>query len=196
MPINTTYLEKKGLEPYDFFLMNLIFQNSTTDMSAYLAMYLTEDHLQRLLAMDLLTMVKAKRKDEHDFKRLRLNKKGKSIRLNASIMDFTENDEKLYDALVKVFESVEKSVGNDLKVKQLLAWFRTETGYSRKKIFIAIRFYVGDLVDKNKQQFIPTLENLIWKGASLFSNKWVLSDSKLYQYIQENKQRLNGYQTR
>lgn len=183
---------QKGLEPYDLFVMQLILQNASEDMVESLIMYLNEECLSRLMALDLLSYVKAKRKSDHDFARLRLSPKGKNIYRDANKADYTEEDSALYDALVKIYDSVEKPVGNDIRVKELLAWFRIEGGYSRRQIFKAIKFFISVNEDDHNGKYIPTLENLIWKPNSVFSTKWNLADSKLYQFINENKAALNG----
>lgn len=192
MAINIKYLEKKGLEPLDLLILEILHQNSTEDMTGELVLYLDEKHMERFLALDLIGYVKAKKKDEHDFRRLRLSKKGKDIYRNARILDYTEFDENLFAAVEKIYNSLEKPVGNDIRVKQLLAWFRAETGYSRKQIFKAIRVFIEIEQEKSGGKYIPSAENLIWKGSNLFATKWTLADSRLYQFIQENKKHLNA----
>lgn len=195
MVINKEYLMKKGLSPYDLLVLALIYQNATEDMHEDILLYMEDENLKRYQALDLITTVKAKRKSDHDFVRLRLSKKGKEVYKNAQIADYTEQDENLLKALSELYLSVDKPVGNDVKVKGMISWFRTETQYSRKMIYLAIKIYLQKLVDQDKVKYIPTLENLFWKGKSVFSAKWNLGDSKIYQFIQENKQELNAYTT-
>ena len=185
MTINIKYLLQKGLSPYDQFLMQLVFQNTSEDMSEQLQIYMEMDNLTRLLALELLTEVKAKNKKESEFRRLRLSKKGKEVLRNSQIADYTENDEKLFEYIVELYNKAGNSVGNDVKVKQLLAWFRVEAGTTRKAIYLAIKSYVDDLVDSDDEKFIASVENYIWKAPSVFSTKWTLGDSKLYTKIQE-----------
>lgn len=192
MAINIEYVEKRGLEPYDVFVMELISQNTSEDMTEPLIMYLTDKCLKRLMALELLTTIKAKRKSDHDFRRLRLSKKGRTLLLDARKMGYTVEDNNLLEHLQALYDKVEKPIGNPEKVKELLAWFREETGYSRKQIFIAIRYFLRVRGEDEGGKYIPSLENLLWKPASVFSTKWKLSDSKLYQFINENKQVLNG----
>jgi hypothetical protein len=101
-------------------------------------------------------------------------------------------DEKLFEYLSSIYEGLDKPIGNSAKVKQLLAWFRAETTYSRRMIFKATTAYVNDMVDREKSKYIPSLENLLWKANNVFSTKWGLADSKLYQFIQEHKKELNA----
>jgi hypothetical protein len=192
MAINVEYLMKKGLSTFDQFIMQLIFQNTSEDMSEELQINMNMETLTRLLALNLIMEVKAKNKKEHEFRKLRLSKKGKEIFKNSQIVDFTEHDENLYAALSDMYLKLDKQIGNDVKVKQMLAWFRTEAGYTRKMIYTAVRYFLGTHVDDKKEQYIPTLEHLLWKGGSVFSTKWSLADSRLYRFIQENKQALNG----
>jgi len=184
---------QKGLSYYDFTLMALIYQNSTDDMSEEILLHVTDESLKRLHALDMVSLIKAKKKSDNDFMRIRLSKKGKEVFKNAQIVDYTEQDEALLDKLKEAFTAVDKQIGNDVKVKKMLAWFRTETQLPRKYIYIAIRKYILGLQEENKLKYMPTLENLLWKGQNVFATKWDLADSKLYQFIQEHKEHLDGY---
>lgn len=192
MAINVKYLMTIGLEPYDLMTMELISQNASEDMVESMVMYLDEEHLKRLMALDLLEYVKSKKKSDHDFKRLRLNKRGREILRDARKADYTKEDGELFEYLSKIYGSMEKPLGNSEKVKELLAWFRVETGYSRRQIYKAIKLYVSIKQDTNDVKYISSLENLLWKPRSVFSTKWALADSKLYQFINENKALLNA----
>ena len=192
MAINIKFLENKGLEPYDLFVMELIFQNSSDDMTESLIMYLKKDTLMRLQTLDLLEYVQTKKKTDHDFRRLRLNKKGKGIFRDARKLDYTAEDGALYDYISKLYDSLEKPIGNSERVKELLAWFRLETTYSRKQIYKAIKLYISINQEHEGGKYIASLENLLWKPNSVFSTKWKLADSKLYQFINENKKLLNA----
>ena len=192
MAINIKFLESKGLEPYDLLVMELIFQNASEDMTDSLVMYLKEDTLIRVQALEVVECIKAKKKSDHDFRRLRLSKKGKGILRDARKVDYTAEDGSLYEYIAKVYDSLDKPIGNSERVKELLAWFRLETAYSRKQIYKAIKMYISIQQDSEQGKYIASLENLLWKPNSVFSTKWKLADSKLYQFINENKQLLNA----
>ena len=190
--INANYLENKGLEPYDFLLLQLIAQNKFEDMSEWLQLYLDEKHLQRLLAFNLISTVKKKRKSDHDFTTLRLSKEGRKVWRNAMVPEYTVEDEKLLDYLVEQYKKYDKPVGNREKVKELLSWFRVETGYSRKQIYKAVCIYLRKEMDYQEGKFIRSLEHLLFKGQNVYQVTLKLSDSKLYQFINDNKDILNA----
>lgn len=192
MAINIEYIHKAGIEPYDLMLMELIAQNASDDMTEALVLYLNDKSLKRLMALDFLTTVAAKRKSDHDFRRLRLSKKGKAMLRDARKLQYTPEDAGLYAYLHKVYDQVEKPVGNPEKVKELLAWFRTEGQYTRKQIFKAVRLYVSIQEGDQGGKYIPSLENLLWKSGNMYSSTWKLSESRLYQFINENKDILNA----
>jgi hypothetical protein len=192
MVINKKYLNTKDLNVYDWFLMHLVFLNSSEDMSEELIQYLPNEILNIYEEKKYITKVKAKKKTDHEYKAPRLSKTGKEIYRNSQILDFTIQDEKLYEYLVTLFEGIDKPVGNPARIKQLLAWFRVETTYSRKLIYKSISTYIQFMIDKGKEQYISSLENLIWKSNNVFSTKWSLADSKLYQFIQEHKKELHA----
>jgi len=190
--INKNYIKAKGLEPHDVFYLGLVLQNATEDMVEELVIYLGDVEYRLYEELKLITHIKAKNKNDHVYKSIRLTKKGKEFYRNSQILDYTKEDEALLEHLSAIYESVEKPIGNEVKVKQLLAWFCAETGYSRQMVYKAIKFYISTMVEQNKELYISTLENLLWKPPSVFSTKWTLADSKLYQYIQEHKKEMNG----
>lgn len=190
--INTTYLMQKGLEPYDFFLMQLLAQNTEKGMHEYLLIYMTDEHLKRFLALDLISTVKKKKVGDHDFSVMRLSKKGREIFRNTKTPDYTEEDELLLTYLIERYQKCGKQIGNREKVKEFLAWFRIETGYSRKQVWKAVALYLRIGMDDSGGKYIPTLENLLWKGGTVFQKQPKLSESKLYQFIEDNKKLLNA----
>lgn len=193
MAVNINYLMEKGLSYYDFTVMQLIAQNTDPKIFEEIVIHMTDESLKRLHALDMLKLVKLKRKKDHDFTRLRLSKKGNTVFKNAQIVDYTEADEKLFEALSDMYGKVDKPVGNDKQVKKLIAWFRVENQYSRKMIFHAVKFFILKHEEEGKTKYIPTLENLLWKGTNVFAVKWDMANSRLYQYINENKKELNAY---
>ena len=193
MAVNTKYLMEKGLSYYDFTVMQLVAQNTEPNTYEEIIIHITEESLQRLLTLDMLKLVNKKRKSDHAFTRLRLSKKGNEVFKNAQIVDYTEADEKLLESLKSLFETVDKPIGNDKQVKKLIAWFRVENQYSRKMIFYAIKFFLAKHEEEVKTKYIPTLENLLWKPSNVFASKWDMANSRLYQFINENKKELNAY---
>lgn len=193
MAVNINYLMQKGLSYYDFTVMQLVAQNTDPKIHEELIIHITPESLKRLHALDMLSLIKLKRKSDNDYTRLRLSKKGRGVFNNAQIVDYTEADEKLFEALAKLYGKVDKPVGNDFKVKGLIAWFRVETQFSRRMLYFAIKYFILKHEEEERIKYIPTLENLLWKSNNVFSVKWALSNSRLYQFIQENKKELNGY---
>lgn len=177
---------------YDWFIFHLMFMNVSEDMVDELKIHLTPELLSEYETDGYITSVKKKKKNDHYFSVLRLSKKGKEVYRNSQILDYTVEDERLLEYLKAEYENLEKPIGNELKVKQLLAWFRAETNYSRRMIFKASKAYVNNMVDNGKDKYIPSLENFLWKAPNVFSAKWTLANSKLYQFIQEHKHELNA----
>jgi len=192
MIVNKRYLASKNLNVYDLFIFGIILQNASEDMSEDLITHLMNEDYRLYESMGLTHLVKKKKVADHDYKVIRLTSKGKDVYRNAQILDFTIEDEKLLEYITKLYSDLEKPIGNAERVKQLLAWFRVETAYSRKLIYIATKAYFNSAVEAKKEQYIPSLENLLWKANNVFSTKWTLADSKLYQYIQEHKKELNA----
>lgn len=184
---------EKGLSYYDFTVMQLIAQNTDPKIHEEIILHMTDESLTRLQALDMLKLVNLKRKKDHEYTRLRLSKKGNNVFKNAQIVDYTEADELLFASLDQLYHKMDKPVGNDKQVKKLLAWFRVENQYSRKMIFHAIKYFLMKYEEEGKAKYIPTLENLLWKPTNVFASKWDMANSRLYQFINENKKELNAY---
>lgn len=193
MAVNINYLMEKGLSYYDFTVMQLIAQNTDPKIHEEIILHMTDESLTRLQALDMLKLVNLKRKKDHEYTRLRLSKKGNNVFKNAQIVDYTEADELLFASLDQLYHKMDKPVGNDKQVKKLLAWFRVENQYSRKMIFHAIKYFLMKHEEEGKTKYIPTLENLLWKPTNVFASKWDMANSRLYQFINENKKELNAY---
>jgi hypothetical protein len=193
MAVNINYLMEKGLSYYDFTVMQLIAQNTDPHIHEEIIIHMTDESLTRLQGLDMLKLVKLKRKSDHEYTRLRLSKKGKETFRNAQIVDYTKADEALFERLSGLYAKLDKPVGNDVKTKGLIAWFRVENQYSRRMLYFAVKYFLLKHEEEGKTKYIPTLENLFWKSDNVFSTKWTLSNSRLYQFIQENKKSLNGY---
>jgi hypothetical protein len=114
---------------------------------------------------------------------------------NAKIPSYSEEDEQLLEYLVNQYKRLEKQIGNREKIKELLAWFRVETGFSRKQLYKAVVVYLKVEQEDQGGKFIPSLENLIWKGGTVFQKQPKLAESRLYQFITDKKDLLNAYQT-
>lgn len=195
MVLNKKYLADNNLTVFDWMIFHLLFMNTSEDMTEELVDYLSPDRLEDYTIAMYVTTVKAKKKTDPMYKSLRLSKKGKEIYRNTQILEFTKEDAGLFNYVSEMYQAIGKPIGNDIRVKQQLAWFRAETQYSRRMIFKAIKTFIGVMEDNGKVKYIPSLENLLWKAPSVFSTKWTLGDSKLYQFIQEHKRELNGNTT-
>ena len=73
-----------------------------------------------MVVVNMKELIKKKKKADTDYHTVRLTKKGKEILSNSHILDYTVEDEALLDYLKELYKGVEKPIGNDIKVKQLL----------------------------------------------------------------------------
>lgn len=181
---NYKLAEKRGLSPKDVHILQLIRQNRTEDMSEYLILEIEEENLKRLLAFDLLTTVKAKNKKDHDYRRLRLSKKGNTWYSDLQTVNTVENDFEMFNYVKKIYVQLQKDIGDENNVVNLIAWFRGETQFTHKQIFVLLNTFVND---DAQMSYSNILEYVIWKRPHIHAVKPALKDSRLWKYYINNK---------
>lgn len=180
---NTELAKSRELHPLDVFILQIIHQNKSNDMSEDLVLLMDEENIQRLYAFDLIHMIKGTKKMT-DFQKLRLSKKGSKWLKDFQTYDVVENDIKLFTALKEVYLNAEKEIGSEKKTKELIAWFRNETGWNHKQIWIVAKAFVRD---EHRMEFSKVLEYAFWKSTNHFQVVPKLEDSKMYSYYEKFK---------
>lgn len=193
MYINFNYLKEKDLTLKDLLALLIIFNNVNGDACEHILGEVPMHLYNKLKEKDLIKHVKSKNKSEPFFASVRLSTKGKETLKLVSVADLEEEDIKLIEYLKTLFKNLDKPIGNEKMIQKLIPWFRVTTQYSRKMIYIATKTFINQEVEKSQGKFIPSLENLLWKAPNVFSTKWDLGSSRLYKFIQENKEILNEY---
>ena len=186
---NYKLAESRGLSPRDVHILQLLKQNRSEDLSEQLQLEMDEENIKRLKALDLMSMVKAKRKSDSEFVRLRLSKKGNTWYNDLQTADTVENDFELFKYVKKVYKDLNKDIGDENNVISLIAWFRCETNFTHKEIFVVLDAL---LKDNNQMEYSNVLANLIWKRPHIHAVKPALKDSRLWKYYQKNKERFDN----
>lgn len=186
MYINTKLLEKYNLNLVQHSVLCILRQNKFEDQSIYLESY--NGILDELAALNLVEEVKAKNKTESVWKRLRITKKGSEILENISTAEIDEDSLTIFEWVKSVYLREGKELGNVKKCKQYIAQFSRESGITKNSLAFLIQSFLSD---EKEFEYSQRLEYLFFKGASVFSVKFDINQSRLFQYYQKNQQRFD-----
>jgi len=184
---NTKLAKSRELHPIDIYILQLIHQNKSDDMSEDLVLTMDDDSMKRLNAFELMDMIKGSKK-MNDFQKLRLTKKGKKWLTDFQTYSIVENDIKLFDTLKEIYIDEAKEIGSEKKTKELIAWFRNETGFTHREIWFLAKDYV---LDAEKMKYSHVLQYVFWKKENNFQTKPNLSSSKLWLFYEGKKDYFN-----
>lgn len=184
--INTRLLESYKLTLIQYSVLCILRQNKFEDQSEFLQEY--EYELVHFRDNNLLEEVKAKNKQESVYKRLRISKKGQEIIDNVSIAEVNEDSLKIFDWVKSVYVKEGKEIGNAKKTKQFIAQFSKESGIERNSLAYLIQSFLSD---EKEFEYSQRAEYLFYKGATLFSIKFDLYQSRLYQYYQKHQNKFD-----
>jgi hypothetical protein len=178
---NFEQIKKNGLGLKDVVLLQFLFQNSFEDLSETLKKFKKE--LQKAEKKGFVKINKTP-KSKSIYHRYRLSKKGSDLYKSIQLKDVEPEDISLCDYLSDLWISYDLKVGNKSKCVKYLAQFFAETGFSRRAVFNAVRdYYLEDMYRADKMKYVPKLDNFIWKPSNVYSNKFKLEESRLYEYI-------------
>lgn len=185
---NLELIEQRQLHPLDAFLLQLIHQNKAEDTSEAIALCMNDESLSRLLEFGLIETIKGTKK-MNEFQRVRLSKKGKKWYRDFQSYKTVDNDFKLFETLKKIYLAEDKEIGSEKKTLSLIAWFRNETGFSHKEIWLIAKKFVQD---EDRMEYSKVLEFVFWKKQNNFQTHAKLEDSKLYLYYEKHKRQFDA----
>lgn len=180
---NTELAKDKGLHPIDIFILQLLHQNKSDDTSEDIALIMDDDSMKRLHAFGLMEMIKGTKKMD-EFQKLRLSKKGKKWLSDLQTYNIVENDVKVFESLKAIYIEEGKEVGSEKKTKELIAWFRNETGFNHRQIWLIAKKFVNDV---DRMEYSKVLEYAFWKSTNHFQVQPKLEDSKMFSYYEKHK---------
>lgn len=180
---NTKLAKSRELHPIDLYILQLIHQNKSNDTSEDLILTMDDDSLKRLYSFGLMEMIKGSKK-MNEFQRLRLTKKGSKWLKDFQTYEVVENDIKVFDSLKAIYLDSEKEIGSEKKTKELIAWFRNETGFNHRQIWLIAKKFVND---EDRMEYSKVLEYAFWKSTNHFQVRPKLEDSKMYSYYEKHK---------
>jgi hypothetical protein len=159
-------------------------QNKTEDLSEYLSEFLTEDVQNRFEETGYVGYVKTKSTEDTIYKLIRTTTKANTFLSDIETPEIEVQDLKIFDWLFKVYVGTDKVVGNAKKTKMFIALFRAHSGIEKNQLAFLLKTFIND---PEQFEWSKKLEFLFFKGASVFSTKFDIEQSRLYQYYLMNK---------
>jgi hypothetical protein len=170
MYINFNLLERVGIKWRDneLLVLQCLKQKDYDVLDVH-----SRDALNSLYKKGFVTLVKG---NQPAIQRARVSKKGNKFLKDLSVAEITEESKQLAGNLISLYENAGKPVQNKKKIVELTAWFLAETDFSAEEIYNVVEEYIRT----EEIKYVSHLQNLIWKGESVFSTNWNLAQSKLY----------------
>jgi hypothetical protein len=185
MYINTKLLLSRGLSLLDAAVLQIVKQNKFEDVSAIIVENIPLNSLQKYADLGLIEYVKPKNKTQNWAHTIRLSSKGSNWLEDLETPEIEEEDLKMYNWLEGIYKKTGKEVGNRTKTKQFIAAFRTQSGICRNNLAYLCQVFISD---EEQFEWSKRLQYLFYKGDSVFSVKFQLEGSRLYQYYLKNEE--------
>lgn len=171
MYINIDILNKKGLSLHEISLLQIIKQNKTTDCSEFIEKNLNEDIKSKF---DSLALVDYTKKGK-----INTTKKANEWLEDISTPEVTEDSLRIFEWIKSIYLTQGKSLGNQKKTKTFIAQFSAESGIEKNCLAFLIQKFVND---EKEMEYSKVLQYLFFKGDSVFSTRFDIHSSRLYQY--------------
>lgn len=188
MYINTKILDSRGISLLEVSILQIVKQNKIEDNSIMIRKNLTLDLLEKYGSLGLIEYVKPKTKKDDWANTIRLSTKGNSWLEDIETPSIEEEDILMYNWLEGIYKKTGKEVGNRSKTKQFIACFRTQSGISRNNLAYLCQVFISD---DGQFEWSKRLQYLFYKGDSVFSVKFQLEGSRLYQYYLKHEEIFN-----
>lgn len=189
MYINFQLAKDKGLSPTDVANLQLISQNKTDSLWEIITETVSLQTLDLYQNLGYITLVKAKNKADTIQNRVRLSTKGSELLEDLQVPEVNSEDLMLYDWLESTYKKEDKEIGNRKKTKLYIALFRAHSGIDRNKLALLCKTFMND---SSQFEWSKRLEFLFFKPGNVFSVKFDLEQSKLYQYYLKHKEHFDN----
>lgn len=184
MYINFKLTLDKGLTPIDITALQIINQNKTEDLGDLIEKNISFIALETYKANSLIESIKRTKKDQSVFSVLRLTSKGKELLEDLQIPEVNDNDLLLYSWLEKIYLKAGKEIGNRKKTKIWISLFRTNSGIEKNELAFLCKNFIND---EKQFEFSQRLEYVFFKPTNVFTVKFDLEQSRLYQHYLNNE---------
>jgi DNA-binding PadR family transcriptional regulator len=184
MYINFELAKTKGLTPTDVVNLQLISQNKTENLEGIIFDNIPLRILHSYQEQELVTLIKAKNKSESIHNRVRLTPKGHALLEDLQVPEVNEDDLRIFEWVKSIYIKEGKEIGNEKRTKMYIAQFSKESGITQNSLAFLIKTFLSD---EKEFTYSQKMQYLFFKGESLFSTRFDISSSRLFQYYQKNK---------
>lgn len=183
MYINFKLASNKGYSVSDIIYLQIINQNKLEDLSDIIK-NIPVKTLEAYNEASLTVSIKKTKKDQSEESLLRLTSKAKDLLEDIQIPEINEDDLQLYSWLESIYLKAGKEVGNRKKTKIWISLFRSNSGIEKNHLAFLCKAFMND----DKQfEFSQRLEYIFFKPSNMFTVKFDLEQSRLYQYYLKNE---------
>jgi hypothetical protein len=189
MYINFVIAKNRGLSPTDVANLQLISQNKTEKLEEIITDNIPLSVLNWYQELEYVTLVRAKNKSDSIQNRIRLSTKGNDLLEDLQVPEINDDDLQLYNWLERTYQKEGKELGNRKKTKLYIALFRVNSGIDRNKLALLCKAFMND---SSQFEWSKKLEFLFFKPGNVFSVKFDLEQSKLYQYYIKHKEHFDN----
>lgn len=182
--INVSLLKSRNLSLHEFAILCLLRQNKFENNLDILETELNTDVLKKFEDLNLIEQVKRKNKAQNEIELIRTSKKGSEWIEDISTAELCEDTLKIYNWIENIYLSTNREIGNKKKTKQFISQFSKESGITRNHLAYLIQSFINT---DSEFEWSKKLQFLFFKGDSLFSVRFDLSASRLYQYYQKRR---------
>ncbi len=185
MYINTTILKSKNLSLQEFSVLCLIRQQKFENNTEILEYELNTDVLEKFKSLGLVEHISRKNKTQKELDLIRISKKANEWIDDINTADVCEDTLKIYNWVENIYLSTNREIGNKKRTKQFIAQFSKESTITRNHLAYLIQSFINT---ESEFDWSKKLQFLFFKGESLFSVRFDLHSSRLYQFYlkQEN----------
>ena len=185
MYINTTILKSKNLSLQEFSVLCLIRQQKFENNTEILEYELNTEVLEKFKDLGLVEYVSRKNKAQKELDLIRTSKKANDWIDDINTADVCEDILKIYNWVENIYLSTNREIGNKKRTKQFIAQFSKESSITRNHLAYLIQSFINT---ESEFDWSKKLQFLFFKGESLFSVRFDLHSSRLYQFYlkQEN----------
>ena len=190
--INFKLAEEKGLLQ-DLVLLQAIKQQRTEENSKYIAMFVDDHRLEALETFGLVESIKGT-KNMYPFQKLRLSTKGRKVMEEIETPELTENDIIMYEYLRDMYledpeTKAKRSLGNVKKSKIYCAVLRNRLSLTLHE------FYWLCVLFLEEYKYTYVLEYIFFNSNKNRYGKFKdnIEDSPLYQFLEENEDRVKKF---
>lgn len=169
-------------------LLLILKQASKKDLSIEIESLDTCEKILRKLEEDnFIKFIKGKKSDTI-FQRMRLDKKGTKYLNELDEPQVLEEDVIVFDWLKNLYKGMDKEIGNGKRTQRHIASFREKSGIEKNDLIFLCKTFVND---EYEQDWSFRLEYVFYKPKSAFNTRFILEDSRLWQYFKKKEDRFN-----